>query len=123
MTPRKWNLVKHGEPVIRKISDPEIHDVPSIGTRLIILNYLVIEWSFDGRLKYFSVGLLFPPKLTEADCPLSSRPAPAALDELIAETIGVLVLSEGFVPTAIRSEVMRVREKLQAALRARERAP
>jgi len=38
-------------------------------------------------------------------------------DNLITEIIGTLTITEGFVPTAIRSEVMRLREKLAAELR------
>jgi len=40
------------------------------------------------------------------------------LDEvLLTEIIGTLTLTEGFVPTAIRSEVMRLRERLAERLR------
>lgn len=37
--------------------------------------------------------------------------------ELIAETVLILASTEGFVPTAIRSDVMRFREKMQNILK------
>jgi hypothetical protein len=41
----------------------------------------------------------------------------------LTEIIGVLAITEGFVPTAIRSEVMRLRERLEEFDRSRPHTP
>jgi len=67
-----------------------------------------------GREKYKNFKAVFP--LHEVDDYLSTIRPHTPTPET-TEIIGLLATVEGFVPTAIRSEVMRLRERLTESLR------
>ena len=71
----------------------------------------------------FSANTLMDEVLSRS--PISSTAKSDAVldDNLITEIIGTLTITEGFVPTAIRSEVMRLRERLTKELRRQHKEP
>ena len=62
-------------------------------------------------------GILIPQLNKREKCPDDTRTRPHTPEPETTEIIGLLATVEGFVPTAIRSEVMRLRERLTESLR------